>query len=1218
MCLGNILDKHFMMIQKSLLLAMMVCCVTCSIIYHVIPDDGSTTYNSTTKTFTLQHYLNNTDKYLKSNTEIWFKQGHYCIHNDWIMNNVSNITINGNSGTLSCNKPSVGIAIINVTNITMKNFHIKHCSKNYTIKQNYKSRSIPILQTAALFFNHSVDVVVTNISILVKGYGNGIIGINIATSNLSSSSFTNIGTLVLCENSINNSVGGIMLYYNDNRQSFSLLRLTVKIQKYNYKTSGLCHDSFALRLIMMHKEYSVKIQVEDTNFSDLLNSGALLYYGESCRKENIHSNLTFSNCKITSNNGNGNGFINMFLIEIHSHNSILDITEPFYLCSKLANHIMLTKCDFFNNTNMNSLINILLEHNQQLNMLVLIVESNIQCNNELQFINIDSEVKLLKALSYTIIISASNISSNICAAKNRTDLITLTSGMMQLENSVITNNTNFENIIQLYSSLLLFKDITVFSKNHVRYIFWGKEGSYYVHMEFSTVRVTENFIYLVGGESETYTKASKEICTHQFITKRNINLDFEFKKGVRLNYTVVQDNKYTIPKYTINFLHNETYSDTCDWLANTAFQTANSTEVLNSIFTVKRSYANKSDIGEIPSSVCPCSSTDDYNCSKHEIGSVFSGQTATVKLIIPEIGNAKTENKYTTIMAHTYNTSRQGCHIINAHEISQTHLSHQCNEYNYTIWYNGGSSECELYLGIVDLPETFYVTILPCPLGFSLQQNKQGCDCDQILLKTGLIKYASCNVNDGTIQRPPNSWISGKVINNLNTYDVHENCPFDYCLSHSSYISLSNPDLQCQINRSGLLCGHCPNGLSSVFGSSHCMQCSNMTLFVIIPIALAGILLVLMLFISNLTVTNGAINTLIFYFNIVSINISIFISRCNCPFVFITLSLLNLDLGFKTCFYDGMDDYAKTWLQLVFPVYLIFIALALIMGSRHSKMVQRLTARRGLAVLATLFLLSYTKVLLTVCHAIFFYSTVTHLPSEDTTVVWSVDTNTPLFGIKFTILFVTCLLLFLILLPFDILLLFTRPLMRFKFISTFKPLLDAYFGPYKDTFYYWTGLQLLLRAVFFGISTLDPHVNLTTGTIVLGILLCIQGFVQPFKSTFKNVQESVLLLNLLMLYVITLYNETKSKEELPVAWYLVFPVLIYSIILIMWHCFRSICGSAMKQKGYSIYLTVKNKMLKSKSCHSLHEPIEMENINETPNIQSNYEEFQEPLIAFSE
>ena len=38
------------------------------------------------------------------------------------------------------------------------------------------------------------------------------------------------------------------------------------------------------------------------------------------------------------------------------------------------------------------------------------------------------------------------------------------------------------------------------------------------------------------------------------------------------------------------------------------------------------------------------------------------------------------------------------------------------------------------------------------------------------------------------------------------------------------------------------------------------------------------------------------------------------------------ISLANLDLGIQTCFYNGMDDYAKMWLQLAFPFYLIFIA----------------------------------------------------------------------------------------------------------------------------------------------------------------------------------------------------------------------------------------------------------------------------------------------------
>ena len=80
--------------------------------------------------------------------------------------------------------------------------------------------------------------------------------------------------------------------------------------------------------------------------------------------------------------------------------------------------------------------------------------------------------------------------------------------------------------------------------------------------------------------------------------------------------------------------------------------------------------------------------------------------------------------------------------------------------------------------------------------------------------------------------------------------------------------------------------------------------------------------------------------------------------------IYLFTSLANLDLGIKTCFYNGMDDYAKLWLQLAFPIYLIFIATLLIITSRYSTRIQRLTARRALPVLATLFLLSYIKIIM--------------------------------------------------------------------------------------------------------------------------------------------------------------------------------------------------------------------------------------------------------------
>ena len=249
----------------------------------------------------------------------------------------------------------------------------------------------------------------------------------------------------------------------------------------------------------------------------------------------------------------------------------------------------------------------------------------------------------------------------------------------------------------------------------------------------------------------------------------------------------------------------------------------------------------------------------------------------------------------------------------------------------------------------------------------------------------------------------------------------------DYCLPYSSNVNLLYPDLQCQFNRTGILCSQCQRHLSMVFGSSRCMKCTNVHILIAIVVIVAGIVLVVLLYLLNFTVTNGTINGIIFYANIISINDSVFLVNDN---VFkplrVFISFVNLDLGIETCFYNGMDTYAKMWLQLFFPFYLVIIAASIIIGSRYSSRILRLTYTRSLPVLATLFLLSYTGVLRTVLTVLFSYSTITHLPSGHQQIVWSIDASVPLFGLKFTILFITCLVLFLLLIPFNIILLFTR------------------------------------------------------------------------------------------------------------------------------------------------------------------------------------------------
>ena len=173
----------------------------------------------------------------------------------------------------------------------------------------------------------------------------------------------------------------------------------------------------------------------------------------------------------------------------------------------------------------------------------------------------------------------------------------------------------------------------------------------------------------------------------------------------------------------------------------------------------------------------------------------------------------------------------------------------------------------------------------------------------------------------------------------------------------------------------------------------------------------------------------------------------------------------------------------------------------------------------------------------------------------DTQLFWSVDTSVELFGGRFTIIFAISLIIFVIVVSFNILLLFTRSLLRFRFVNKFKPLLDPYLGPYKDKYFYWTGLQILLRSIFLSFSALDIKISLITGTIAVRILLCMQGILATsfFKSQFNNVQESLFLLNSLLVYIFASYNGWKEANSTVVE-YLIIVVLVYFIIFIIYTC----------------------------------------------------------------
>ena len=116
---------------------------------------------------------------------------------------------------------------------------------------------------------------------------------------------------------------------------------------------------------------------------------------------------------------------------------------------------------------------------------------------------------------------------------------------------------------------------------------------------------------------------------------------------------------------------------------------------------------------------------------------------------------------------------------------------------------------------------------------------------------------------------------------------------------------------------------------SQVFGSSRCQECSSYYIFLLIPLALAGVVLVVFMLLFSMTVATGTIHGLIFYVNILTANHSLFLPFVTPNFLTVFISWLNLDLGIETCFYTGMDYYGKFLLQLAIPTMYLYLLVPL-------------------------------------------------------------------------------------------------------------------------------------------------------------------------------------------------------------------------------------------------------------------------------------------------
>ena len=777
-------------------------------------------------------------------------------------------------------------------------------------------------------------------------------------------------------------------------------------------------------------------------------------------------------------------------------------------------------------------------------------------------------------------------------------LIYISNALLHLEGPVM--------FVKLKAHRILCTDNHISCHNYIEFshnvVSLADHANYIVVQENTLINMTNNEYTTMKIKTHHYGAYTNFVftapCYYQY-TARGKNLD---EYTGKLNFSIVYHNDRSIR--TLMITH-------CRWIPGSAF---NSTKPID----INSRLINSDFPLEYDKLICYCHDDTTVDCSRSTdtLTAIFPGQTISLSLRLhyqyrPTLSDNPVHpvdldylhNPIITVEINDNVLPSTACKMAGVSELVHQIYYSSCTNISFTIVHNGLRylQWCEIFINILTIYQidAYYIDMIPCPAGFVYQDGI--CTCDPIL--NLVLPVTTCDINHQTILRPASSWLSAVTINDSHQYYISPHCPSHYCLPQSSQLNFSTPNSQCRFNRSDLLCGHCQQGLSTVFGYYHCQHCSNVYLLLVIPIAVAGLVLVLLLFILNLTVTDGDINGFILYVNIININNDVFfLSSINFWYTFI--SLANLDLGIPTCFYNGMDDYAKMWLQLAFPVYLILIATLLIIASRQSTKVQRITARRALPVLATLFLLSYTKILHTVSSVLFYYSTITYLPSGHTTLVWTVDANVPLFGLKYTTLFIVCLILFIILLLFNAILCFTKTAMRLQLVNHFKPLIDAYQGPYKYKCYYWTGLQFVMRAVFFGLSALNRNINFTVSVILLAIIMIIQRSLVPFKSYYKNLLETGFLFNLLVMYTLSY-----GQYDVAVNIMITLAALMFLLIIIH-HVISNICGEVIMYKLKSVIISVTVKWITRPQNRLQNTELK----NRPPDKTYNYQELREPLV----
>ena len=683
----------------------------------------------------------------------------------------------------------------------------------------------------------------------------------------------------------------------------------------------------------------------------------------------------------------------------------------------------------------------------------------------------------------------------------------------------------------------------------------------------TTAHFVNNSAILNGGaikvEFAVTNIQSQDNCPIQFVglPPQQTIIDSNFREiKTRMNIDILfQDNHAR--NHLESIFANVFYI--CSWYPDTSVLTArlgpnskvnNETGLRDAVYLEAFKYGNNSVFDHLNiSAIVPCVCDDDNNFKQNAVKcldnrpidlniKVIPGRPFVLNLTsLDTVGSVGYSSE---LVSNAHNVTSGQKFVLNEFQRTREFSvgDQRCVTVNFTIYVhtkdesllNATKGNLTLSIAIprfITIPFNF---VEKCPTGFVLggMNEQYACMCDAFLTQVSNRGF-SCDQSSGLIRSiRERSWLA--AVND----DVQylESCSPTLCDYNISDIRLdlsatNNGDVLCTNNHAGRACGDCVDNHSRVFGSDSCKKCDSVWLITILLYAVLGIILVVILFLLKFTVTVGVINGLVFFCNVMSINEKLFFNENISTFSFIRLfiSIFNLDLGFEICFYNGMNQIAKTGLQFVFPVYLWPLIVVIVYLSRWSHRFQTSVSRTSVPVFATLILLSYAKLLRT---AISVFSFVDIESSRSGTVrAWRPDPSVGYLEGGHIALFIIAVLFLLFIFSFAIS--FTYPkILHYKKFSFLFPLFDAFVAPYKEKYRFWFGLRALILiylAVMETVIFADIEALLLSSITVVGTFAIIQGYIRPFKSSLINILDLTFTGIFLLMSSIVLYlNPTSS------------------------------------------------------------------------------------------